>query len=287
MKKIKFITIILFIFSFIHICNTAHATVCDFNWYKIQNNNVYWETYCENKILDIIPFADNKTFKINEDNVNKWSDKNYLYIEKFVEWRVDNSEFIKLNNVFYTDEKNIFIKSQGLYLYISEYDFNTKIFTIYQSDNGWRYILKVNWKIYNINISWDYVSYNWGIHKITNIDNVDNLEQINQFIFSDWKYFYSSLLENKINQWLNFGFNVSTADFFSSNNNQLVAINEMWKWLLQNSYSQKNIEKLSMSYKQLKLKKNPYNMETQSQGYWEFIIKKELLLYYLWLIINK
>lgn len=281
MKKILFILCLLFMY------NWVNATVCEFVWYKIHNDNVYSETYCDDSILDLIPFADNESFKVGENNNKKWSDYNYNYIENYVEWLVSNRNFINLDWYFYTDRKNIFIKTQGLYLFISKYRFDAEIFTIYESENSWRYVLKVDWNVLNINISGDYVSYNWGIHNITNIKNINTLKQINQFILTDWEYFYSSNLVNKSKVGMNFGFELLTAEFFATNNKQISKINKTWNKLLSFVYSVKQIDTIKLTYNQLKLKKNPYNYEKESQEYWEFIIKKELLLYYLWELLNK
>jgi hypothetical protein len=279
----KFLLIFISFFMWII---SVQATVCDFGWYEIKENNVYWITYCDNVHSDIIPFADYSSFIINKDNKNLANDDNYNYNQNFIVSQINWAEFVKLNKFIFTDRKNIFIKSQDLYLFVSKYKFDTKILTIYETDNWWRYLLKVNWYIYNINISWWYVSYNWWIHKIINIKNLDNFKKITPFIYTDGINFYSTFLNNQSTQWFNFGSDIATANFFSSNKKQFFQINEMWKELAKNNYTEENKEKLKLIYNKLLLTKNPYINENEYNKYGEFFIKKELLLYYLWIIIN-
>jgi hypothetical protein len=264
----------------------VNATTCDFWGYDIKEKNVYWITFCDNEYSDIIHFADYSSFIIDDTNKNLASDANYNYNQNYVISQVNWSEFIEINKYIFTDRKNIFIKSQDLYLYVSKYKFDTEILTIYETGNWWRYLLKVNWNIFNINISWWYVSYNRWIHKIVNIKDLDNFEKITPFIYNDGINFYSTFLNNQSTQWVNFGIKIATADFFSSNKKQFFQINEMWKELTKNNYTEENKEKLKLIYNKLQLTKNPYTNEDEYNEYGEFFIKKELLLYYLWIIIN-
>ncbi len=276
----------LIIISFFWLTISTYATVCDFWWYEIKEDQVYWVTYCDNKHLDIIPFADYKTFILDKNNIKLASDNNYNFIENYVVSHVDDSDFVKLNEYIFTDRKNIFIKTQDKFLYISKYKFDTKIFTIYDTDNWGRFLLKVAWNIYNINIRSWYISYSWGIHLISNIEDINNLEQISPFIFTDWINFYITFLNNQKSKWMNFGIDIPTADFFWTNKKQFFQINEMWKRLMKSKFSDENISKLELTYNKLQLTKNPYINTDEHNKYWEFFIKKELLLYYLWIIIN-
>lgn len=278
---------ILTIITFFIFTLTVNATICDFWWYEIKDNNVYWITTCDEDSSTIIPFIDHNSFIIDKNDKNLSSDAYYYFNKNYVISQINWSDFVALNKNIYTDRKNIFIKTEDMYLYISKYKFDTKIFTIYESDNSSRYLLRVNWELYSINISNWYISYNWWIHKINNIKNLDNFIQINSFIYTDELNFYSSFLNNKVSKWFHSGFSLDTADFFTSNNKQLFKLNKMWKNIIQLNYSEQDKIKFERIYNKLKLTKNPYIDENEYQKYWEFFIKKELLLHYLWIIINK
>lgn len=266
---------------------STYATVCDFSWYKKQDNAIYWVTQCDNDHLNIIPFADYSSFEFDENNINQARDYNYLYNQKYVVWKSDETDFVELNKYIFTDRKNIFIKSQELYLYITKYKFDTKIFTIYETNTGWRYLLVVKDKVFNINISWNYISYSYWLHQINNIFDTSSIKQVSDFIFTDGKYFYSTFLENQSTIWMDFWVNIPTADFFSSQNKQFFEIKKMWDRLVTMNYSEKSLENMKLIYDKLNLTKNPYTWEDQTHKYKEFFIKKELLLYYLWQIVNK
>jgi hypothetical protein len=192
-----------------------------------------------------------------------------------------------LNKFIYTDRINVFIKTQDKYLFIDRYKFDAKIFTIYESSNSGRYLLILNNGVYNINITSWYISYSSGLHKITNIADLDKLTQISNFIFTDGKKFYSTFIEEDNNVWMNFDFTIPTASFFSSSKKQLFNINEIWKNIITVNYNYESKKKLNDVYKKLKLTKNPYTWENQNKLYNEFFIKKELILHYLWIILNK
>ena len=278
---------ILTIISFFIFTVTSYATVCDFWWFEIIDHKVYSITSCDENYSTIIPFADQNSFTIHQNDKNLASDAYYNLYQNYVVSLKDDSDFVEINKNIFTDRKNIFIKTQDKYLYISKYKFDTKVFTIYESDKYSRYLLKVNSNIYSINISNWNISYRRWIHKINNIENLDNFNQINSFIYTDDINFYSSFLNNKVSKWFHWGFDLDTADFFSSNSKQLFQINEMWKKIILLNYSSKNKEKIKSIYDKLKLTNNPYIDKIENKQYWIFFIKKELLLHYLSIIINK
>lgn len=278
---------LIFIFCFILFHSISYATVCDFSGFEKNNNNVYWITQCDNKHSDIIPFADYDSFVIDSDNSKIASDYNYNYNQNFVISKSDWKDFVALNQFIYTDRKNVFIKTQDMYLFIDKYKFDTKIFTIYESKNAGRYLLTINNNVYNINLTSGYFSYSSGLHKITNIADIKNLTQISKFIFTDGKNFYSTFIEEKSNVGMNFGFDIPTAHFFSSNKKQLFNIDKIWKNIITLNYNDDSKKKLNDVYNKLDLIKNPYTWENQNILYNEFFIKKELILHYLWIILNK
>ena len=280
MKYILIITIFLIFTA------KTYATICDFWWYEIKGNNVYWITSCDEEFSTIIPFIDKNSFVINKNDKNQASDAYYNFYQNYIVSQKDWSDFKEINEYIFTDKKNIFIKTQDVYLYISKYVPNLKIYTFYETDNSSSYLLQVKWELYSINISDWYISYNLGIYKINNIKKIKDFRQINSFIYTDEKNFYSAFLNNKESKWLHSWFILDTADLFSSNSQQLFEINNLWNKMLTLNYSYDNKEKLKSIYKKLLIIKNPYIIENDNKKYSEFFIKKELLIHYLWIIIK-
>ena len=262
------------------------AWVCKFWWFEKSNQNIYSISYCNNKNAEIIPFAHNDTFIVDKNNWAIASDINYNYYQNLVVSTSDNSEFIRLNNFFYTDYKNIFVLSENKYLYLWKYNSDFEIFPIFESWNSWRYLLKNNEKLLNIKINNWKTSYNWFIHEITNISSINNFKKINNFIYTDSEYFYMSYFLNKSELWINFWFIWSNAELFSSNKKEFFNIYNLGLEMNTLNFSQNNTSEIQRLYDKLSLVQNPYIYENNNDKYWEFFIKKELLLYYLWNILK-
>lgn len=262
---------------------------CKFWGFKLINKNVYIVNYCNVENTEIIPFADNDTFVVNDSNLALASDKNYNYYQNLVISKTDNSEFIRLNNFFYTDNKNIFVLSENKYLYLWKYDSNFEIFPIFESKNSWRYLLKNNNRLLNIKINNSKTSYKGSIHEIININSINNFQQINEFIYTDSKYFYASYLSTVSNiseSWLDFWFWWLNAELFSSNNQEFFNIYNLGLKMNKLDFSLSDTSRIQWFYDKLSLVQNPYIYEDNNDKYWEFFIKKELLLFYLWNILK-
>lgn len=266
----------IFIWLFLIICwiENNFATDCVFDDYKIDTRSVFWIIECDNSIDYEIPFADIKTFHYEKGWVAQ--DINYIYNQWYVAWRSDNIDFDRLNNIFYTDYKNIFLKYNDLYIFLDKY-VQVEFFEISSAENNYIYLVKTNNNLYKIYFNNKIFSYISDIQKITNIDKIEFFTSIADWLYYDGNKIYTSISDN-ISHWEIFWYKKSTAELLHTQNPKILRLYNLFTQLSKIKLSEKHIENYKDVYKKLENMENPYSFETQKQLYIDFFIFKKLVL---------